>query len=259
MYIQYENFRPNFQFSYQYVRPVLIVIPKPNLVSFNDTIRIQSNGGVVSPPIPDLILFKPYNSFFQMYPSEPVSSNVAFQQTCQYNANDYQIRIRNGTGLNPDNLYGLPSAFMFLPIVVNNYQFNVATCRSVNNQPIIFNQPNILQNNYGPYWCGVKLQTSRTYTFNYTIQGTFTGSSVFGLADFRLVFCRNNPCQIIYTSPILSVSNDGTVDQTISHISPLINAGDFIYALITWTPTFIIGNVTGFNVGSRNLFIVDPN
>ena len=209
----------------------------------------------------------PNNAMFQIYPDVKSISNseILFNQTCQYISGSYNYDVANN-GLNADLKYGLPFRFCFLPVVINNYdyQFNdpFICYQTSNDKPLFESIPNTLKNDYGSYWSGVKIQsTGINYNITYRLAGTYTGSRSL---EFRVLFCRNNPCEIIFTSNSLTAPfpPGNAIDRTVSTTTSLLNEGDIIYPLIIWNsidPVFYrvekmqLNSLSYFNVIPQNI------
>lgn len=226
LYIQYEGFRPDPQFKDQYVRVVIILIPKPNRLSITQLI-IETNGGHNQNPNP----FNPYNSFFQIYPDDTSLTNMVWKQRIADTA-VYSYPL-NRLGNNFRSWYGLPTIFAFLPVVMNNYNYPTDNCKNVDNLPLIYNVPNFMRSEFGIDWCGVKVYTAGTYNFDYYVSLELYPQNVVSGIQYNIVICRNNPCEILYTQR-LNVDQNNIIEQRITTSLQLINSGDFIYPLITW-------------------------
>jgi hypothetical protein len=232
LYIQHEGYQPDVQFEQQFVRVVLIVIPKPNLPNITRII-IEANGGGDSARS-----FNPYNCFFQMYPDDTPSTDIVWKQTFE-NQTEYEGTYNIPYPRNGDNytrFYNLPVIFGFLPVVCNNYTYPSNICKSVNNQPLIYSIPNYLRCEYGPEWCGVVIRSAGTYIVSYKL--TIKLISLFG-ATYSIVFARNNQSnnyEALYTQRLntIPIGDYLYIDQTITTNLQLINDGDFIYPLLIW-------------------------
>jgi len=224
LYIQYEGYIPDVQFKEQYIRVALIVIPKPNLTSIIRII-IKANGG--SNPVRT---FNPYNCFIQMYPDNTTLTDVVWRQTFENNGTKYVYSLET-FGNNSAGSYLLPTVFCFLPVVCNNFTYPNNICKSINNQPLIYSVPNFLRNIYGPSWCGVVVRSSGSYTMSYYLAGKITA---FTGGQYFVNFCRNNPCQILYTQRI-TIGLAGDFGEIVTTTLQLINDGDFLYPILTWT------------------------
>jgi len=231
LYIQLDGYEPDPQFEQQYVRVVLIVVPRQNLASITRII-LEANGGINDVNL----LFNPYNCFFQMYPTPQLSSNIVWNQTFEnvYGFDPaYSIAYpRNGN--NNLRYYRLPAIFGFLPVVCNNFVYPSNNCQAVNNQPLIYSVPNFLRCEFGPEWCGVIIRSAGTYIVRYQLYMTIRTNQLFN-TEYSIVFARNDQdgkYEPLYTQRLTVVGNE--CRQTIQTNISLLNDGDIIYPILIW-------------------------
>jgi len=244
IYIQLDGYQPDPQFEQQYVRVVLIVVPKPNLGRITRII-LEANGGINDPNL----LFNPYNCFFQMYPNSQLSSNIVWNQTFEnvYGFDPaYSIEYPR-RGDNTPDWYNLPRIFGFLPVVCNNFVYPTNNCQAVGNQPLIYSVPNFLRCEFGPEWSGVVIRSAGTYIVRYKLDMTIRISQNFN-TEYSIVFARNNQInndyEPLYTQRLTVVDNE--CRQTIQTNISLLNDGNIIYPVLIWNNLAV--GVTGIRM-----------
>jgi len=251
-FIQHEGYQPDVQFEQQYIRAIIIPIPKPNRQSVS--ITLEANGGNDFSQTG----LCPLNSVFQIFPNNEQLSSLVYYQTCETVRTYFQYDIPS-LGSNPRQRYILPSIFAFLPVVMNTYDNPNFLCKSVNNQEIIYSVPDNLYNDYGPKWVGVPVYTDGIYNFDYNLNILMRRNNLISGVQYNLEIYRGfDNAHLLYTQRLtdpIPILGGLYINQRITTALTL-EAGWFIYPVLTWSNLAV--GIRRLEIFTENSFSLTP-